>query len=99
MNDPDVTDNPAESRYELRVDGAVAAFVTYHHHGDRITFIHTEVDEAYEGHGLGGRLAKAVLDEARARGWKVVPRCPFIAGYIERHPEYADLTSGPGGAP
>ena len=52
----------------------------------------TEVYESYEGLGLGSRLARAALDDARARGLKVMPLCPFIAGFIERHlDEYRDL--------
>ena len=86
--------NDAEHhRYELRVNGEVAGFVEYRFAAeDRIVFTHTEVDERFEGHGLGSKLARGVLDEARARGWQVVPRCPFIAEYIQRHPDYADLT-------
>ena len=71
----------------------VAGFVEYRFAGEgRIVLTHTEVDERFEGHGLGGRLAEGVLDDARAHGWQVVPRCPFIADYIRRHPDYADLT-------
>jgi uncharacterized protein len=88
----EVRDNPNESRFEIRSDGELAGFVTYGLHHDHITFIHTEIEPAYEGHGLGGQLARAVLDEARRRGLSVVPMCPFIAGYIRRHPdEYLSL--------
>jgi len=91
---PDELVNDAEHhRYELRVDGEVAGFVEYRFAGDdRIVLTHTEVDERFEGHGIGSRLARGVLDDARAHGWQVVPRCPFIAEYIRRHPDYADLT-------
>jgi uncharacterized protein len=90
----EVLDNPDESRFEIRSDGELAGFVTYGLHSDHITFIHTEIEPAYEGHGLGGQLARAVLDEARRRGLPVVPMCPFIAGYIRRHPdEYLDLVA------
>ena len=88
----EVRDNPQESRYEIRSDGELAGFVTYGLHRDHITFIHTEIEPAYEGHGLGGQLASAVLDDARRRGLPVVPLCPFIASYIRRHPdEYLSL--------
>jgi uncharacterized protein len=88
----EVLDNPQESRYEIRSNGKVAGFVTYGLHDDYITFIHTEIEPEYEGEGLGSKLARAVLDDARRRELPVVPMCPFIAGYIRRHPdEYLDL--------
>ncbi len=87
---PDITDNPARSRYEMSVDGLVA-FVEYERRGDALVLVHTEVPQGLEGRGVGSRLARAVLDTARADGAKVVPRCEFIAGYIERYPEYRDL--------
>jgi len=86
-----VRDAPGLGRYELLVAGKLAGVSTYKLDGETMTFVHTEVRPAFEGRGLGGRLAKHVLDDARRRGLRVVPRCPFIAAYIERHPEYADL--------
>jgi predicted GNAT family acetyltransferase len=83
-----VTNNEAESRYELHVDGALAGFLEYRTVGDVIAMVHTEVDEAYAGQGLGAQLAKFALDDAQARGVKVSPLCPFVAKYIDRHPEY-----------
>jgi predicted GNAT family acetyltransferase len=85
-----VVDNPEESQFETHVDGHVA-FVSYLRRGDTIFFTHTEVPEQLEGRGLGSALARAVLDRARAEQWKVVARCPFIAKYVERHPEYQSL--------
>lgn len=89
----EVADNQAESRYEVRVDGKVAGFTMYRpENGGRVAFFHTEVDPAYEGKGLGSRLARGALDATRKQGKSVVARCPFIAGYVRRHPdEYADL--------
>ena len=87
-----VTDAPEQARYEARVDGAVAGFAAYRLRGDRIVLTHTEVDPAYEGKGVGSALAKVALDDVRARGLTAVVQCPFIAAYIRRHPEYADLT-------
>jgi predicted GNAT family acetyltransferase len=86
-----VVDDPDEERYEAVVDGAVAGSAFYHLRPGRIVFLHTEVDPAYEGHGVGSRLAKGALDDARAKGLRVVPRCPFIAHYIREHPEFQDL--------
>jgi len=85
-----VVDNPEESQFETHVDGHVA-FVSYLRRGDTIFFTHTEVPRELEGRGLGSALARAVLDRARAEHWTVVARCPFIAKYVERHPEYQSL--------
>ncbi|MBX3553047.1 MAG: N-acetyltransferase [Pseudolabrys sp.] len=86
----DVRDNPARHRFELEVDGHLAIAV-YSLAPGVITFIHTEVPDALAGRGIGSRLAKGALAQVRARGLKVVPRCPFIRGYIEKHPEWQDL--------
>jgi uncharacterized protein len=86
-----VVDDPDEERFEVLVDGALAGSAFYHRTPGRIVFLHTEVDPSYEGHGVGSQLAKGALDDARARGLHVVPRCPFVARYIRDHPEYQDL--------
>ncbi len=88
-----VRDNPAAHRYEADVDGELAV-AYYRLAGSTITFTHTEVPERLEGRGIGGALASFVLDDARARGLKVIPRCPFIKAYIDRHPEYQSLVHG-----
>ena len=90
----EVRNNPCVYRYEVWVDGELAGYTQYVLHPGRIAFVHTKVYEPYEGLGLGGRLARAALDDARARGLVVMPFCPFIAGYIERHiEEYGDLVA------
>jgi predicted GNAT family acetyltransferase len=83
-----VNNNEAESRYEVHVDGALGGFLEYRTVGDVLVLVHTEVDEAYAGQGLGAQLAKFALDDAQARGVKVSPLCPFVAKYIDKHPEY-----------
>lgn len=88
----EVRDNPARHRYELVVDG-VTAFVTYERQPGRIVLVHTEVPDALAGKGVGSRLAKGALDSIRAAGMKLVPQCPFIARFIEKHPEYRDLVA------
>jgi predicted GNAT family acetyltransferase len=88
-----VADAPERSRFEISVDGALAGFALYKLAPGRITFVHTEIDDAYSGHGLGGKLARAALDDVRARGLAVRPNCPFIAGWIAKHPDYADLVA------
>jgi predicted GNAT family acetyltransferase len=87
-----VRDNLTQSRAEVFAGGQLAGFAKYRLHDGRITFFHTEIDPAHEGSGLGSRLALAALDDVRARGLPVVPQCPYIAGFIRRHPDqYLDL--------
>jgi predicted GNAT family acetyltransferase len=86
-----VVDAPDASRFEVFVSDELAGYVTYRRDADRIVFMHTEVFDKWEGHGIGSRLARGVLDDARANGRRVETRCEFIAGYVEDHPEYADL--------
>lgn len=85
-----IVDNTARKRYELIVDHHIA-FVAYERAPGTIRFIHTVVPKALEGRGIGSRLARHVLDKARADGDKVIADCPFIAAWIKKHPEYADL--------
>ncbi|HEY5173099.1 MAG TPA: GNAT family N-acetyltransferase [Acidimicrobiia bacterium] len=87
----EVRDNRDRSRYELLVDGEVAGFVQYNMRGGRLLLVHTEVDEARAGHGLAGILVSGALDDVRRRRLCIVPVCPFVERYIERHPEYDDL--------
>lgn len=89
--DVDVTDVVDSTRYEATVGGKLAGFAEYERRDGRIIFPHTEVVDAYEGQGVGSALARTALDEARENGEAVVPLCPFIAAYIDRHDEYADL--------
>ncbi len=87
-----VRDNAAESRYEVLADGELAGFAQYRLNGGRMTIFHTEIDPAFEGRGLGSELARGALADVRARGLELVPRCPFIAEFVRRHPdEYLDL--------
>lgn len=90
MRDARITDNAAEQRFEMLVDGGMA-FVAYRRNGAVLTLDHAEVPAALEGHGVGSRLVKGTLDDVRSRGLKIVPRCSFIRAYLRRHPEYEDL--------
>ena len=85
-----VVDNEA-GRYEMTIDGAPVGFVEYHLADSRMILAYIEIDPAYGGRGLGGRLTAWVLDDCRARGLTVIPECPFIVRYMREHPEYADL--------
>ncbi len=89
--DATVVDVPDRRRFELRVGGEAIGFAQYVRRGGRLIFVHTEVDDAWGGQGLGSVLARGALDAARAEGVPIVPLCPFIAAYVERHPEYQDL--------
>ena len=77
----------------MSLDGERGGYAAYRRMGDVVVFTHTEIDDAFEGHGLGGRLVGAALDTVRAAGEQVRPQCPFVKSYIERHPEYADLVA------
>ena len=85
-----VSNNPAQQRYELEVDGHIAA--TYYKTANGvITFIHTEVPPELGGKGIGSGLIKGALDQVRADGLKVIAECQFVKAYIEKHSEYSDL--------
>jgi uncharacterized protein len=85
-----IVDDPANNRYEATLDGAVAV-AEYVRRGSVIVFTHTEVPDAIEGRGVADALARRALDDARAAGVKVVPRCPFFDVFMRRHREYDDL--------
>jgi len=83
-----VTDNQAESRFEIRSGGYLAELI-YQRRGNRLVLIHTEVPEELERHGLGGRLVTAAVDRAAREDLTIVPFCPFARGWLERHPDVA----------
>jgi predicted GNAT family acetyltransferase len=87
-----VTDNVANHRFEMIVDGETA-FLDYAFEDGRLALIHTEVPQALEGHGVAGALVRSVLNEARTKGLQILPRCEFVAEYIRRHPEFSDLVA------
>lgn len=90
--DPAVGNDTGAGRYQITSDGQTAGAAYYRlRPPDIVVFTHTEVDEAFEGKGLAGQMVKAALDDVRAQGKKVRALCPYVARYIERHPEYGDL--------
>lgn len=88
---PTVTDDRDQQAYVATVDGQTAGVAAYARTPGLVTFTHTEVEDAYEGTGVGGALVRAALDDARARGEKVDPQCSFVAGWMDRHEDYRDL--------
>lgn len=87
-----IVDNQEARRYEQQTEHGLA-MLEYRGHGRRIEFVHTEVPPAAEGRGVGGALVRAALDAARERGLRVIPTCPFVHAFIERHPEYRELVA------
>jgi predicted GNAT family acetyltransferase len=87
---PDVRHNPEAHRFEAGT-GTELAKLNYRMRGEAVEMLHVEVPEAYQGHGLAGKLAAAALHWARDSGLKVVPTCPYVKGYIAKNPQYADL--------
>lgn len=86
-----ISDAPERKRFIATVDGETAGFIVYRLRPGLLALIHTEVEERFEGHGIGGRLARFALDKARAEGLAVLPFCPFVNDWMNRHPEYVDL--------
>lgn len=93
MADVQVADNPEKSRYEASIDGDLAGVVFYQEREGKLILLHTEVGEEWEGRGVGSRLVAGTLESIRERGLGVVPICPFVRSYIERHPEYGELVA------
>lgn len=89
--DAQVRDNADESRYEIFLGGELAGFTQYVLEGNRADFVHTQIDDRFEGHGLASQLIAGALDDARRRGWSVVPYCRFVTHFIAKHAEYRDL--------
>lgn len=87
----EVHDNPDEQRYEAVVDGTLAGFTTYRMQPGVIAFLHTQVEDAFEGHGVGSTLIREALEDARRRGFEVLPFCPFVDAFIAEHREFVDL--------
>jgi uncharacterized protein len=98
-NDPaaalTIADHPAQRRYEARLGDRLAGWVEYGRVRSRLVALHTEVLPEFGGRGIASALVRHVLDEARASGTTVTPRCPFFVAHFERHPEDADLLASP----
>lgn len=86
-----ISDAPERKRFIATADGEPAGFIVYRLRPGLLALIHTEVEERFEGHGIGGRLARFALDQAREEGLAVLPFCPFVNDWMKRHAEYTDL--------
>lgn len=89
-----VVDDPDEERFEAYVDGELAGFAEYQLAQRLFVFTHTEVEDRFEGQGIGSALARAALDQVRRRGLKALPLCPFVNAWIDKHPDYRELVYG-----
>jgi predicted GNAT family acetyltransferase len=89
--DVEVTNNPEEHRYDVRADGDLAGYTVYRERPGLIVFVHTEIGPRFEGQGLASQLIRAALEDAKGRELQVLPFCPFVNGYIDRHREYVEL--------
>ena len=94
--EPTVKDAPDANRYEIREGEQLLGHAAYERHGDTVVFTHTEVDQDTGHKGLGSTLVRAALDDVRAKGGSVVPKCSFVRGWIGKHEEYADLVAASG---
>jgi len=87
---PEIRNNPEQQRIETEVDGHLAK-IAYRLAENKIIFTHTEVPPELEGRGIASQMAKFALEYAKQAGLQVVPLCPFVYSYIQRHPEYQEL--------
>ncbi|MER6122086.1 GNAT family N-acetyltransferase [Streptomyces sp. NPDC001795] len=89
---PTVERIDAKHRYEILVDGTRAGLTAYRDRGTQRVFYHTEVDEAFAGQGLASQLVQQALTDVRTSGKRIVPVCPYVAKFLEKHDEFADIT-------
>jgi predicted GNAT family acetyltransferase len=94
MSDVVTSHNPQQSRYEAHIDGELAGFAEYQLTDRLVVFTHTEVDDRFEGRGVGSAVVRYALDDVRTTDRQVLPLCPFVKGWIGKHPDYQDLLYG-----
>lgn len=87
----EIINNPAENRFEVWVDGQLAK-LDYREDGDTIVMTHVGVPPEFRGHGLAAVITKAGLEYAKKKSLRVIPMCSYVAAYIRRNPQYAELT-------
>lgn len=89
----EVTKNTDENRFEIHVDGELAGWLDYMVDEGVVALPHTTVEDRFSGQGLAGELVRAGLDDIRTQGYRVDPQCPYVQGWIEKNPTYADLVA------
>jgi uncharacterized protein len=89
--DISISKNEAAGRYEIRLDGRRVGLADFYRRGDTVVIPHTETSPEFGGRGLASRLVRYCLEDIRDQQLRVDPACPFVAAYIRKHPEYADL--------
>ena len=94
-----IVDNADGRRYEARIGDQLAGWVEYRRVQARLVALHTEVPPEFGGRGIASALVRRVLDDARAAGLTVTPRCPFFEAHFQRHPEDGDLLAASSSAP
>lgn len=91
MTNTTVANNPEKSRFEISVDGALAGFTEYYEEGEILVFPHTKIFDEFGGQGLAAILVTGALDDVRANGRLIRADCPYVAGFLQKHPDYQDL--------
>ncbi len=91
MSDVTVVHNAAASRFEAHRGGERIGLIDYRTHGNTVDLVHTEVDPALQGAGIGGELVQGALDAIRIEKMTIIPSCPFVADWLQDHPDYQDL--------
>lgn len=89
----DIIDAEGRGRFEAQEDGSLAGYLSYDRGDTVVDYLHTYVSDDFRGHGVGSALAQAALQDARHRGLRVRPSCPFLAGWLAEHPDYQDLVA------
>jgi uncharacterized protein len=91
LDNLEIVHNPAENRFETWIDGRLAK-LDYTEDGNTIVMTHVGVPQEFRGHGVAGRITQAGLEYAKTKSLRVLPICPYVAAYIRRNPQYAELT-------
>ena len=86
-----VTENRDAKRFEARADGELVGVIEYIPLAEKIIATHTEVAEEHEGKGIGSALVRGMVDQLRDDGRKLQPKCPYVAAWLRRHPDQADV--------